>query len=82
MAKKRSNGEGSLRKRKDGRWELSIMVGYHDDGCAFLSVDSCEKLHYAVCGLVIEVSSRFVCDDGLRVVKQRPRDRDALLLSA
>lgn len=32
MAKKRSNGEGALRKRKDGRWELSIMVGYHDDG--------------------------------------------------
>lgn len=32
MSKKRSNGEGSLRKRADGRWEVSIMVGYHDDG--------------------------------------------------
>lgn len=29
---KRGNGEGYLRKRKDGRWEVSIMVGYHDDG--------------------------------------------------
>ncbi|MDL2236784.1 site-specific integrase [Christensenellaceae bacterium OttesenSCG-928-K19] len=29
---KRSNGEGQLRHRKDGRWELSIMVGYNPDG--------------------------------------------------
>lgn len=32
MSKRRSNGEGSLRKRADGRWELSVMVGYHDNG--------------------------------------------------
>ena len=29
---KRSNGEGSLRKRKDGRWEARLMIGYRDDG--------------------------------------------------
>lgn len=29
---KRSNGEGTLRKRKDGRWEARLMVGYRDDG--------------------------------------------------
>lgn len=32
MAKKRSNGEGALRKRSDGRWECTIMDGYHPDG--------------------------------------------------
>ena len=28
MAKKRANGEGSIRKRKDGRWEGRYTVGY------------------------------------------------------
>lgn len=32
MGKKRANGEGSLRQRKDGRWESAIMIGYRDDG--------------------------------------------------
>ena len=33
MAKgKRMNGEGSLRQRPDGRWELRITDGYRDDG--------------------------------------------------
>ena len=32
MPKRRSNGEGSLHKRKNGLWECTIMVGYHDDG--------------------------------------------------
>lgn len=32
MGKKRANGEGTLRQRKDGRWECVLMVGYHDDG--------------------------------------------------
>lgn len=29
---KRGNGEGCWKKRSDGRWELSIMVGYQDNG--------------------------------------------------
>lgn len=29
---KRSNGEGNLRRRKDGRYECSIMHGYREDG--------------------------------------------------
>lgn len=29
---KRSNGEGSLHKRTDGRWEARLMVGYREDG--------------------------------------------------
>ena len=29
MAKKRANGEGSIRKRSDGRWEGRYTVGYN-----------------------------------------------------
>ena len=29
MAKKRANGEGSIRKRADGRWEGRNPAGYH-----------------------------------------------------
>lgn len=32
MGKRRSNGEGTLRQRGDGRWEITIMIGFHDDG--------------------------------------------------
>ena len=28
MAKKRANGDGSIRKRKDGRWEDRYVVGH------------------------------------------------------
>ena len=31
MAGKRSNGEGTLRKRPNGLWECTMMVGYKDD---------------------------------------------------
>ena len=29
---RRMNGEGSLRRRPDGRWELRVMLGYRDNG--------------------------------------------------
>ncbi len=32
MSKKRKPGEGTLRKRKDGRWEGRVVVGYDDNG--------------------------------------------------
>ena len=32
MAKRRANGEGNLRKRKDGRWEGRIVVGHKQNG--------------------------------------------------
>ena len=32
MNKKRKPGDGTLRLRKDGRWEGRIVVGYRDDG--------------------------------------------------
>ena len=32
MTKKRVNGEGNIRKRKDGRWEGRIVVGHKENG--------------------------------------------------
>ena len=31
MAKRRSNGKGMLRQRKDGRWEGRVVVGYDEN---------------------------------------------------
>ena len=32
MSKRRKQGEGTLRKRADGRWEARIVIGYDDKG--------------------------------------------------
>ena len=32
MSKRRKQGEGTLRKRADGRWEARIVIGYNDKG--------------------------------------------------
>ena len=32
MAKKRANGEGNIRKRKDGRWEGRYVIGRNEKG--------------------------------------------------
>ena len=32
MAKRRKNGKGLLRQRKDGRWEGRVVVGYDEKG--------------------------------------------------
>ena len=32
MAKRRPNGDGMIRKRKDGRWEGRIVIGHKQDG--------------------------------------------------
>ena len=32
MGSKRANGEGTVRKRKDGRWEGFITVGHKENG--------------------------------------------------
>ena len=34
MAKKRKSGEGTLRKRADGRWEGRVVVGYDENNRA------------------------------------------------
>lgn len=52
MAKKRANGEGTVRKRKDGRWEGFITVGHKNNGkpiiksvCAKTQRELLPKLH-------------------------------------
>ncbi len=32
MGRKRRNGEGTVRLRKDGRWEGRVVIGYYDKG--------------------------------------------------
>jgi len=32
MAKRRGKGEGSLQRRKDGRWAVTLSAGYREDG--------------------------------------------------
>ena len=32
MARKRKAGDGTVRQRKDGRWEGRIVIGYDDNG--------------------------------------------------
>ena len=32
MARKRKAGEGTLRLKKDGRWEGRVVVGYDENG--------------------------------------------------
>ena len=32
MAKKRPDGDGTVRKRSDGRWEGRIVIGHKEDG--------------------------------------------------
>ena len=32
MAKRRKKGEGSVRQRKDGRWEGRVVIGYDEKG--------------------------------------------------
>lgn len=32
MAKRRKRGDGSVRLRKDGRWEGRVVIGYDDKG--------------------------------------------------
>ena len=32
MGRKRKSGEGTVRLRKDGRWEGRVVIGYDDKG--------------------------------------------------
>ena len=32
MARKRKNGDGTIRQRADGRWEGRYVIGYDDKG--------------------------------------------------
>ena len=52
MARKRKAGDGTVRQRKDGRWEGRIVIGYDDNGypktknvLAKTKKECVEKLH-------------------------------------
>ena len=63
-------------------FEYLSVVGDHNDSCAFLAVDSCEKLHNAVCSLVVEVSGGLVRYYYLRIIQERTCNCDSLLFSS
>lgn len=55
MAKRRANGEGNIRKRKDGRWEDRYTAGHTPEGkpiyrnvLARTQAEVVEKLHKAI----------------------------------
>jgi len=61
MAKRRANGEGSIYKRKDGRWEGRFTVGYREDGrqifknvLAKTQAECKEKLKAAIAAAKVE----------------------------
>ena len=60
--------------------ELEI-VGRHQHGGAG-GVDVAEQLEHAARGAFVEVAGRFVGDEHERIVHERARDGDALLLAA
>lgn len=60
MAKRRQNGKGTLRQRKDGRWEGRVVIGYDEKGLpktksvlAHTKTECAEKLAKLIeeCGL-------------------------------
>ena len=55
MPKRRANGEGNIRKRKDGRWEGRYTAGYDANGKAITKnvlgktqAEVKDKLHIAI----------------------------------
>jgi integrase len=55
MSKKRPDGDGTIRKRKDGRWEGRIIIGHKNDGlpiCKYIfgktQKELMQKLHCAM----------------------------------
>ena len=58
------------------------IVRDHEDGLAELLVELLHQREHVIGALAIEIARRLVGDDDLRVVDDRARDRDALLLTA
>ena len=67
MPKRRANGEGSLRKRKDGRWEGRYTAGYdpttgkpiHKNVLAKTQTEAKEKLKQSIADAAFAVGSAF-----------------------
>src|SRR3990167_2174662 len=57
------------------------LMRHEHDGAAGI-VQFLENRHHLQSGLGVEVAGRLIGEDDLRIVDERPRDGDALLLSA
>ena len=58
------------------------LVGDYDQRCTLLVVQGEQQIHDCRAGLAVQVAGRLVGEDDARPCHQRPRDGDALLLSA
>src|SRR5258707_671427 len=58
-----------------------LLVRDHDDGDAAL-VESLENGHDLNAGSAVEITGRFIRQQDLRIIDQRARNRDPLLLTA
>src|SRR5258705_1771353 len=58
------------------------LVRHEDDGDAALDVEALEDAHHLDARLRVEIAGRLVGEQQRRVVHQRPRDGDTLLLAA
>ena len=67
MAKKRANGEGSIRKRKDGRWEGRYTAGHTPEGKAIYR----NVLGKTQAEVVVEKLRKAIETKGLDVAKAR-----------
>ena len=45
MAKKRANGEGNIRKRKDGRWEGRYTAGHDPETGTVVFLETTDRIH-------------------------------------
>src|ERR1700687_5936501 len=85
MPTRRSAGpELAILERDDaveamGEFEI---VGRDQRGEALSADDLDEDRHDAGCGGVVEIAGRLVGEEDLRIVGERPDERDALLLAA
>jgi hypothetical protein len=71
-------------ERDDVRTVFShlLLMRDEDDGDAALVLEPLEDIHHLDAGAAVEVAGRLVREEDRRIVEQRTRDRDALLLPA
>ena len=63
MSKRRKQGEGTLRKRADGRWEARIVIGYDEKGNPITkNVTAMEKVFGENACYILSVRSHGGCE--------------------
>ena len=77
MAKKRANGEGNIRKRKDGRWEGRYTAGYDSKTGKRLIKNVLGKTQAEVKCIDVARSEDYTVATWLRAVDEALRQEDA-----